>query len=158
MQADLRIEKLLSIVSHPTGVSVRHAFIRQCSFQVPFSSVRFALYFRFHCLRFIFSIQSVIKALVALCGCFPGTSEKCYRISGGPDYCLILPWKTFACPEGEKSEARNMEKEMLHSCMYQSHSLFCFPLCILLCSSTDITGLLFLSSNKARAWMDLREL
>ncbi len=125
MQADPRIEKFpprVCLIESEPHVSVRHAFIRQWSYQVPYPNVRFVL-FRFHCLTFIFSIS--VKGSVVAVDALRNGSGRDFRRTCSIDHCLSLPWRNiFACSEGE-SAARNMKNEVLHEQIPFS-VLFCF--------------------------------
>lgn len=130
--ADWETSPRVCLIESEPHVSVRHAFIHQCSFQVPYPKVKFVLYFRFHCLRFIFCIITAGK-LRDSCGWFLELQrngyEKDFRRTCSIDHCLRMPWrKIFACPEedkkcGEKSCTLAWTNPVL---------CFVFPLCILL--------------------------
>lgn len=154
------------LIQSEPRVSVRHAFIRQWSFQAPFPSVRFVLYFRFHCLRFIYSIKSVMKLCDSYLDDPPGTSEEWFPVKDFksnlqnwslPEY--ALEEKCLPVLRKWKSVAKNMGKEMLHSCMNQPRFLFGLPSSLhlaLLSSQCNLS--LSQPKLKAKAWMDLRGL
>lgn len=128
MQADLRTDKLppecVSSNQNFMFLSDIHSFVRLLSrFHSPMQG-----FVRLHCLRLIFSFLSMEK-LCGSCGCFlellRSSSERDLRSTCSTDHCLSMPW--LPALRKTMSASRIADKQMLHSCMNQSHSPFCFP-------------------------------
>lgn len=111
---------------------------------------RFVLYFKFHCLRFIFSIIYSWKKKNSL-WMFAGTSaERFFQM----EHCLSMSWRSLPVLMEKISVARNMEKKK--SCTLLAWTCFVFLLCILLFFVLSQYTVISQAKLKARAWMDLR--
>lgn len=142
----------MCLIDSEPHVSVRHAFIRQCSlpgFHIQnvkglYCTSSFTAWDSYSAL-YIFVEKKKLAVDVRW-----NFSGKVFQM----EHCLSMSWRSLPVLMEKISVARNMEKKK--SCTLLAWTCFVFLLCILLFFVLSQYTVISQAKLKARAWMDLR--